>query len=67
MLRASRSARLRSSSGPVQWVELDKLPAAAPAPRWMIDGGRGPWLVDAAEHLVGVMLLLTLESSAAAR
>lgn len=51
---------------PVQWLDLDKPPAAAPAPRWMIDGGR-VWSVGATEHLLGAAPLLTQESSAAAR
>jgi len=50
---------------PVQWVDLDKPPAAAPALRWLIDGGR-VWPVGATEHLLGAAPLLTQESSAAA-
>jgi hypothetical protein len=63
---ASRSKPAALFHGrPVQWVDLDKPPAAAPAPRWLIDGGR-VWPVGATEHLLGAAPLLTQESSAAA-
>jgi len=50
----------------VRWIELDRLPAAAaPAPGWLIDGGR-IWPAGAESHNPGELPLLTLESTQAA-